>query len=72
VPLTAASCSGLPPQMSNQAAALFNVARNLGGGIGVSLSQTLLQQHGQFQSDGRNARHQRASLSVSLISGNRK
>jgi len=48
LPLTIASYAGLPPQMTNQASALFNVARNLGGSFGVSLSQTLLQQREQF------------------------
>jgi MFS transporter, DHA2 family, multidrug resistance protein len=47
LPLTTASYSGLPPNKTNQAAALFNVARNLGGSIGIALSQTLLQQHQQ-------------------------
>lgn len=48
LPLTTASYAGLPSQMTNQASALFNVARNLGGSVGVSLSQTLLQQREQF------------------------
>lgn len=48
LPLVAASYAGLPASRSNQAAALFNVARNLGGSIGVAMSQTLLQQRDQF------------------------
>ena len=47
LPLTTASYSGLPPSKTNQAAALFNVARNLGGTIGISMVQTLLIRRGQ-------------------------
>jgi hypothetical protein len=35
VPITTASYAGLPPEKTNQASALINVARNLGGSIGV-------------------------------------
>ncbi len=48
IPITAASYSGLPPGSTNQAAGLINVARNLGGSIGVALTQTLEQQREQF------------------------
>ena len=48
LPLTAASYVGVPGNKTNQAAALFNVARNLGGSIGVAFSQTVLQQRQQF------------------------
>jgi MFS transporter, DHA2 family, multidrug resistance protein len=47
LPITTASYSGLPPDKTGQAAALINVARNLGGSIGVSLSTTLLAQNAQ-------------------------
>ncbi len=40
--ITSYSYVGLPPGKSGQASALINVARNLGGSIGVSASQTLL------------------------------
>ncbi|MBV8612317.1 MAG: DHA2 family efflux MFS transporter permease subunit [Acetobacteraceae bacterium] len=46
--ITSYSYVGLPPSKSGQASALINVARNLGGSIGVSLSQTLLQRREQF------------------------
>ena len=39
---------GLKPNESNQASALMNVARNLGGTIGISSVQTLLAQRSQF------------------------
>ena len=46
--ITTYSYVGLPPEKTGQASALINVARNLGGSIGVSLSQTLLQRREQF------------------------
>jgi DHA2 family multidrug resistance protein len=39
---------GLRGAQTNQAAGLINVARNLGGSIGVALAQTILQQREQF------------------------
>ncbi len=47
VPITTAAYVGLAANESNQASALMNVARNLGGTIGISLSQTLLAQRQQ-------------------------
>ena len=46
--ITSYSYVGLPPGKSGQASSLINVARNLGGSIGVSLSQTLLVRREQF------------------------
>lgn len=46
--ITTYSYVGLPPDKTGQASALINVARNLGGSIGVSLSQTLLERREQF------------------------
>ena len=46
--ITSFSYVGLPPGKSGQASALINVARNLGGSIGVSASQTLLARREQF------------------------
>lgn len=48
IPITTASYAGLPPNKTNEASALINVARNLGGSIGVSLTTTLLAQRAQF------------------------
>ena len=48
LPITTASYDGLPPEKTNQASALINVARNLGGSMGVALAQTILQQRQQF------------------------
>jgi MFS transporter, DHA2 family, multidrug resistance protein len=46
--ITSFSYVGLPPEKSSQASALINVARNLGGSIGVSAAQTILVRRGQF------------------------
>jgi DHA2 family multidrug resistance protein len=48
VPITNIAYVGLKPNESNQASALMNVARNLGGTLGISTVQTMLAQRGQF------------------------
>lgn len=48
IPITAASYDGIPPSKTDQASALINLARNFGGSIGVSLSQTMLAQRERF------------------------
>ena len=48
IPISTAAYAGLPPEKTNQASALINVARNLGGSIGVSLAGALLAQRAQF------------------------
>ncbi|MDE2061760.1 MAG: DHA2 family efflux MFS transporter permease subunit [Bradyrhizobium sp.] len=48
LPITTASYEGIPPDKTNQASALINVARNLGGSMGVALAQTVLAQRQQF------------------------
>ncbi len=48
VSITSASYEGIPPDKTDQASALINVGRNLGGSIFVSISQTELAQRQQF------------------------
>ena len=48
VPLTTASYAGVPGNKSNEASALINLMRNLGGSFGISIAQTLLAQRAQF------------------------
>ncbi len=48
IPITAASYNGIPPQKTDQASALINVARNVGGSMGVSLAQNVLAHRQQF------------------------
>jgi DHA2 family multidrug resistance protein len=48
VPITTIAYVGLRPEESNQASAMMNVARNLGGTFGISGVQTVLAQRQQF------------------------
>ncbi|QQO20707.1 DHA2 family efflux MFS transporter permease subunit [Bradyrhizobium diazoefficiens] len=48
LPVTTASYDGVPPDKTNQASAMINVARNIGGSMGVALAQTVLAQRQQF------------------------
>ncbi len=47
VPINTLAYVGVPPQKSNAVSALINLARNLGGGVGISLAQTLLARRSQ-------------------------
>jgi MFS transporter, DHA2 family, multidrug resistance protein len=48
IPITTASYDGIPPDRTDQASGLINVARNVGGSIGVSLAQNVLARREQF------------------------
>jgi MFS transporter, DHA2 family, multidrug resistance protein len=48
IPINTIAYDGLPQDKTAQASALINVARNLGGGVGVSLANTELLQRSQF------------------------
>jgi DHA2 family multidrug resistance protein len=48
VPITNAAYVGIKPSDNNQASALMNMARNLGGTFGISLVQTMLARRSQF------------------------
>jgi DHA2 family multidrug resistance protein len=48
IPINSVAYTGLPPQKTSEGSALINVARNLGGSIGVSLANTELVQRSQF------------------------
>lgn len=47
IPITNAAYVGLRPDENNQASALMNVSRNLGGTFGISLVQTMLERRAQ-------------------------
>jgi DHA2 family multidrug resistance protein len=47
IPINTAAYADLPAEKTNQASALVNVARNLGGSIGISLANTELAQMSQ-------------------------
>jgi DHA2 family multidrug resistance protein len=48
VPITSIAYVGLRPEENNQASAMMNVTRNLGGTIGISMVQTMIAQRQQF------------------------
>jgi DHA2 family multidrug resistance protein len=48
IPINSVAYTGLPQQKTSEASALINVARNLGGSVGVSLANTELVQRSQF------------------------
>jgi DHA2 family multidrug resistance protein len=48
IPISTTAYDGLRPEQTNQASALVNVARNIGGSVGVSLATTELAQRLQF------------------------
>ncbi|MGO4574268.1 DHA2 family efflux MFS transporter permease subunit [Microvirga sp. 2TAF3] len=48
LPINTAAYEGIAPEETNQVSGLINVARNLGGSIGISMAQTLLAQRQQF------------------------
>jgi MFS transporter, DHA2 family, multidrug resistance protein len=48
IPIVSASYDGIPPDKTDQASALINVARNTGGSIGVSLVSNVLAHREQF------------------------
>jgi DHA2 family multidrug resistance protein len=48
VPINAAVYNGVPPQKNNQVSGIVNLARNMGGDIGISLVTTLVARRSQF------------------------
>ena len=48
IPVLTASYDGVPPDKTDQASALMNAARNVGGSIGVSLAVNVLAHREQF------------------------
>lgn len=47
-PITQAAYAGLPPGKNNNASALINLARNLGGSFGIAISNAFLSQRSQM------------------------
>jgi MFS transporter, DHA2 family, multidrug resistance protein len=48
IPISTVGYDGLPPDKTNQASSLINVARNLGGSVGISLANAELARRSQF------------------------
>jgi DHA2 family multidrug resistance protein len=61
IPITSVSYAGLPPGKSNNASALINTMRNLGGSFGISLAVGLLASRGQYH-------HARLASEVTVFS----
>jgi DHA2 family multidrug resistance protein len=51
VPIQTLAYSDLPPNKSNNASALINLMRNLGGSVGISVGTTLLARRSQIHQD---------------------
>ncbi|HET6183575.1 MAG TPA: DHA2 family efflux MFS transporter permease subunit [Acetobacteraceae bacterium] len=62
IPLSAVAYVGVPPNANNQASAMINLMRNLGGSFGVSFVQTLLSYRTQFH-------HERLAASITPYNG---
>jgi DHA2 family multidrug resistance protein len=48
IPIVTVSYDGIPPDKTDQASALTNAARNIGGSIGISLASNILAHREQF------------------------
>jgi MFS transporter, DHA2 family, multidrug resistance protein len=48
VPINTLAFRGVPPEKTNNVSALINLARNLGGSIGISFMSTMLTRREQF------------------------
>jgi DHA2 family multidrug resistance protein len=62
IPLSAVSYVGVPPDRTNEASAMINLMRNLGGSVGVSFTTTMLQQRLQFH-------HERLAEHITAYNG---
>jgi DHA2 family multidrug resistance protein len=48
IPINIVAYAGIPGEKSNEVAAQLNLMRNLGGSIGISFAQTMIQRRGQW------------------------
>jgi DHA2 family multidrug resistance protein len=48
IPINVVAYAGIPPGKSNEVAAQLNLMRNLGGSIGISFAQTMIQRRSQW------------------------
>ena len=62
IPLSAVSYVGVPPDRTNEASAIINLMRNLGGSVGVSFTTTMLEQRLQFH-------HERLAEHITAYNG---
>jgi MFS transporter, DHA2 family, multidrug resistance protein len=62
IPLSAVSYVGVPPNRTNDASAMINLMRNLGGSVGVSFTTTMLEDRLQFH-------HERLAEHITAYNG---
>jgi DHA2 family multidrug resistance protein len=62
IPISAVSYVGLPANRSNEASAIFNLMRNLGGSMGVSFVTNMLEERTQFH-------HERLAEHITAYNG---
>jgi DHA2 family multidrug resistance protein len=62
IPISTVAYVGLPPADNNEASALINLMRNLGGSFGVSYVTNMLQERGQFH-------HERLAEHITAYNG---
>jgi MFS transporter, DHA2 family, multidrug resistance protein len=62
IPLSAVSYVGVPADRTNEASAIINLMRNLGGSVGVSFTTTMLQERLQFH-------HERLAEHITAYNG---
>jgi DHA2 family multidrug resistance protein len=62
IPLSAVSYVGVPPSRTNDASAMINLMRNLGGSVGVSFTTTMLEDQLQFH-------HERLAEPITAYNG---
>jgi MFS transporter, DHA2 family, multidrug resistance protein len=62
IPISAVSYVGLPPNRNNEASALINLMRNLGGSVGVSFVTNMLEERTQFH-------HERLAEHITAYNG---
>jgi DHA2 family multidrug resistance protein len=48
IPISTLAYAGVPPERNNQVSGLVNLARNIGGGIGIALAETLIVRRAQL------------------------
>ena len=72
VPLSAATLSTLPLQSAAEGAGLFNLSRNIGSSVGISVVNSLLVQKHPGQSRRHRSERQRRSIAASKIRPSRR
>ncbi|MFZ4775185.1 MAG: DHA2 family efflux MFS transporter permease subunit [Terrimicrobiaceae bacterium] len=70
IPITQAAYVNLPPGKNGNAAALINLARNLGGSVGIAVTGTIVAQRSQFHQSRLTEHISAYSMETSAALGN--